>query len=234
MRWNAAGLDGVDGAKTIMNGTARHTVDALMIGSAVLFRNGETSAIAKHPVEGSVAIGALGLSGDEQVERAHGGPHMAVHLYPMDHHAFWREAVGGSELLGDPGAFGSNLAVGGLAEGDVHIGDRFRLGKALLEISQPRKPCWKIEHRFGIAGMVATILQTRRCGWYFRVLEKGEASAGDMLIKENEGDRNWTVARAFAAIWGEPGSFDRTAIKQLAECEALTPDIRKKLATRFG
>ncbi len=222
------------------------TVTALMIGKAAPFRDGETSAIAKHPVAGPVAIGALGLAGDEQVERAHGGPDMAVHLYPVDHHAFWAGEIGAHDLLDDPGAFGSNLAVSGLTENMVHIGDRFRLGTALLEISQPRKPCWKIEQRFGVKGMVATILQTGRCGWYFRVLESGIATAGDALFRIDAGDGGgsgdgdhsshgrWTVERAFAAIWGASGAFSNGEIARLAACRALTPDLKHQLAARLA
>lgn len=97
-----------------------------------------------------------GLAADEPADRrVHGGPEMALHLYPLDHHDWWRSAIGDHPALDEPGSFDSNLAVSGLTEDRVHIGDRFRLGTALIEVSQPRQPCWKIEHRFGHRGMVA-------------------------------------------------------------------------------
>ena len=147
-------------------------VEALLGGPPRAFRADEPSSIAKTPLPGRVAITRLGLMGDTQADQAnHGGPDMAVHLYPLDHHTFWHEQLGYHPLLDDPGAFGSNLAVRGLNEADLSIGDKLRLGTALLEVSRPRQPCWKIEHRFGTRGMVKAVLRSNRCGWYFRVLE---------------------------------------------------------------
>ncbi len=211
-----------------------YRITALMTGKAREFGERTRSAIAKRPVAGPVAIGRLGLAGDEQVEDAHGGPHMAVHLYPLAHHDYWRGAIGAHPLLDDPGAFGSNVAVDGLTERDVHIGDRFRLGTAQLEISQPRKPCWKIDSRFDRPGMVDAIIETGRCGWYFRVIEEGAAQAGDLLTRDERGDTEWTIAHAFDAIWARAKAFDAAAIRSLSECPALTPKIAEKLRGRVS
>ncbi len=209
-------------------------VTHICTGKAVPFRGDEKSAFAKSPVDGPVAITTLGIEGDEQADRkVHGGPHMAVHLYPRDHHVFWREEIGDHGLLGQPGAFGSNLSVAGLTEEQVCIGDRFRLGSALLEISQPRQPCWKIEHRFGLKGMVATILKTGRCGWYLRIIEEGTAQTGDTLEKVGSGVGDWTVARVFTLLWGDPKAASRTELQALAELETLTPRLREKAAARL-
>ena len=118
-------------------------VEALLGGASRPFRGEEASAIAKRPLTGLVTIHREGLSGDSQADRrVHGGPEKAVHCYPLDHHAAWRAVIGDHPLLDDPGAFGSNLAIRGLTEAQVHIGDRFRLGTALLELCQPRQPSW--------------------------------------------------------------------------------------------
>ena len=128
---------------------------AICTGQPKPFRGDETSAIDKHPVEGRVAIGRLGVAGDAVADhKHHGGPEMAVHQYPHDHYPMWRDVLGGHELLERPAAFGENIVAAGWTEDAVHIGDRFRIGTALLEISQPRQPCWKIEHRFGRKGMI--------------------------------------------------------------------------------
>ena len=105
-----------------------------------------------------------------------------MHLYPLAHHAFWRASIGELPLLGDPGAFGGNIAVEHFDETQVRMGERFRLGTPLLEVSQPRMPCATIEHRFERKGMVAAILESGRCGWYFRVIEEGEAAAEDAHV----------------------------------------------------
>ena len=126
---------------------------------------------------------------------------MAVHHYPRDHYAEWDAWLGGHDLLSRPAAFGENIVAEGLTEDAVHIGDRFRLGSALLEISQPRKPCWKIEHHFGRKGMVARIVKQHNCGWYYRVIEEGAAQAGDTLERVEKGHVQWSVAHVFAKFY---------------------------------
>ena len=209
----------------------RWTVEAVCTGTARPFNGAELSAIAKRPREGAVQVLSEGLAPDEQADRSvHGGPEMALHLYPLDHHAWWREQIGDHPALAEPGGFGSNLAVAGLTEDMVHIGDRFRLGSALIEISQPRQPCWKIEHRFGHKGMVAKIVQTGRCGWYFRVIEPGEVAAGDSLERVASGAADWSVARVFRALVAGKATPDELA--ELADLAPLTPRLREKAAAK--
>ncbi len=208
-------------------------LEAICTGTARPFNGAETSAIAKRPREGLVQVLEEGLAPDEQADRrVHGGPEMALHLYPLDHHAFWLEQIGDSDLRDEPGAFGSILAGRGLSEGDGHIGDRFRLGSALIEVSQPRQPCWKIEHRFGHKGMVATIIQTARAGWYYRVLEIGEVQAGDMLERVEVGEPDWSIARTFTALMA--GKATPKELEALAAMERLTPRLREKARTKLG
>lgn len=211
----------------------KHIVTAVCTGTARPFLGAETSAIAKRPREGAVQVLAEGLAPDEQADRTvHGGPEMALHLYPLDHHEWWRERIGEHPALDEPGGFGSNLAVAGLTEDMVHIGDRFRLGTALVEISQPRQPCWKIEHRFGHKGMVAAIVKSGRCGWYFRVLETGDAAAGDTLERVAVGAAEWSVARVFRALVA--GKATPEELAELADLEPLTPRLRARAAVGRG
>lgn len=208
------------------------TIEAVCTGTARPFNGAELSAIMKRPREGTVQVLAEGLAPDEQADRrVHGGPEMALHLYPLDHHAFWAEVLGGHELLAEPGAFGSNLAVTGLTEDMVHIGDRFRLGSALIEVSQPRQPCWKIEHRFGRTGMVARIIQTGRCGWYFRVIESGEVAADDSLERVVIGAPEWSVARVFRALVA--GKATQADYSELAALVPLSPKLRQRAAEKL-
>lgn len=209
-------------------------VAALMTGRSALLPDGKRSAIGKHPVLGPVRIGRLGLAGDMQVDkRHHGGPEMAVHIYPLAHHPFWRRTMGDHPLLGDPGAFGSNVAIESLDETLVRLGERFRLGGALLEISQPRMPCATIERRFQRKGMVAAILASGRCGWYFRVIEEGEAMAGDNLESIPDTGAPHTIRTAFAAIADPNGPFDSKLLMDLAECPQLSADWRAKAASKL-
>lgn len=209
-------------------------VAALMTGRSALLPGGKRSAIGKHPVPGRVRIGRLGLEGDVQVDRRHhGGPEMAVHLYPLAHHAFWRERLGDHPLLDDPGAFGGNIAVEGLDETQVRIGERFRLGSAVLEVSQPRMPCATIERRFERAGMVAAILESGRCGWYFRVVEEGEAQAGDMLAAIVGSGAPHSIRTAFTALAEPRAPADPALLEQLAQAHSLSAEWREKAAAKL-
>lgn len=208
-------------------------IQAVCTGTARPFHGAELSAFAKHPREGRVPVLSQGLAPDEQADRrVHGGPEQALHLYPLDHHAWWRGQIGDHPLLDEPGGFGSNLAVAGLTEEMVHIGDRFRCGTALIEVSRPRQPCWKIEHRFGCKGMVAATLSSGRCGWYFRVIETGEVAAGDRLERVAIGAAQWSVARVFRALVS--GKAHDAELAELAALPTLSPYLREKAAAKRG
>lgn len=209
-------------------------VASLCVGRAAIIAGGKRSAIAKHPVMGPVRIGILGLEGDTQVNRKyHGGPEMAVHLYPLAHHAFWRERLGDHPLLAEPGAFGSNIALDGLDETMVRIGERFQLGTAMLEVSQPRMPCATIERRFARQGMVEAILASGRCGWYLRVVEEGTAAAGDAMQAVPASGTRHTVRSVFRTLAVRSASGDPGLVEELAGCAALSPEWRAKAAARL-
>lgn len=209
----------------------RWTIEAVCTGTARPFHGAELSAFAKRPREGAVQIHAEGLAPDEQADRrVHGGPEMALHLYPLDHHAWWRGEIGDHPVLGEPGGFGSNLAVRAIDESSVHIGDRFTCGSALIEISQPRQPCWKIEHRFGAKGMVTRIIQSGRAGWYFRVIAPGEVAAGDSLRRIAIGAQDWSVARVFDCLVA--GKATPQELAELAILPGLSPRLQERAAAK--
>ncbi len=166
------------------------------------YARGSRSAIDKQPRAGKVFCGALGLAGDEQGDtRVHGGPDKAVHHYPSEHYAAWRAVLGAHPLLDAPAAFGQNLHTVGLTEADVCLGDRFRVGAALLEVSQARQPCWKLNERFGRPDMAARVQRTGRTGWYYRVLEEGELWAGAELLLQARPHPQWPLARLLEVLY---------------------------------
>ena len=210
------------------------SLSALCIGQPKPFRGEDTSAIDKHPVDGRVAIRSLGLAGDAVADpKYHGGPEMAVHHYPHDHYPIWRDYLGGHDLLSRYGAFGENIVATGLTENQVHIGDRFRIGGALLEISQPRQPCWKIEHWFARKGMIKHILRTHACGWYYRVIEEGEAEAGDAIERVEVGHAEWSVARVFAALFDPDDRTTPADLRAIVNLDRLCPQWRGKARDLF-
>jgi len=180
----------------------KFTLGPVFVGRPKPFRGEEQSAIWKHPVAGPVAVGPLGLAGDEQGDKLHhGGVEMAVHHYPREHYAAWAAEIGPHELLAAPGGFGENLSTDGLTEDQVWIGDTFRLGSALVEVSQGRQPCWKIDHKFQRKGITARVIETVRCGWYYRVLEPGAVAEGDTLELIERGHEGWSVALVFRTLF---------------------------------
>lgn len=182
-------------------------------------------------MQGLVAIGCEGLAGDQQADRVHhGGPDMAIHYYPRDHYGYWRDFLGDHALLDGPGALGENVASLGLVETAACIGDRYRLGTALVEISQGRKPCWKIDHRFGHKGMSAEVVRTGRAGWYFRVIEDGAVQAGDALQLLDRPHPEWSVARVFALIVAGGHKDDPGTLRDLAGLAPLSQDWRRRAA----
>ncbi|MBO6769221.1 MAG: MOSC domain-containing protein [Erythrobacter sp.] len=210
-------------------------VEALCVGLPKPFNGAELSAIDKRPVEGKVMIRSFGLEGDMVADtKNHGGVDMAVHHYPHDHYAGWGEWLGGHPLLSGPAAFGENLMASGLTEEQVRIGDRFRLGGALLEVSQPRQPCWKIEHRFGHKGMVARIVKQHVCGWYYRVVEEGEAQAGDPLERIEAGHDGWNVSRLFAKLYDPGHKATREELEDIAGLERLSAEWRTRIRRKLG
>ena len=181
-----------------MTGTSLSVrVDALLTGRAKPYtRAGSFSGIDKFPLSSSVHISELGLDGDEQGDpRVHGGQDKAVHHYPFQHYARWQEELGSLSLLQARGAFGENISTHGLDEGNVCIGDQFALGDALLEVSQGRQPCWKLNDRFDVPDMARRMQSTGRTGWYYRVLQAGSATAGDVLELKSRPFPEWTLRR---------------------------------------
>ncbi len=138
------------------------------------------TGIFKVPTSSRVRVHRLGLEGDEQADlEVHGGPLKAVYAYPSEHYAFWRGQLPGVDLPW--GAFGENLTTTGLSEDGVRVGDRFRIGSAVLAATKPRFPCYKLGVKFGRPDIVDRFLASGRTGFYFQVLEEGELGIGDAI-----------------------------------------------------
>jgi MOSC domain-containing protein YiiM len=134
----------------------------------------------KLPVEGGVAVGPLGLDGDVQADRrVHGGPDKAVYSYAIEDVEWWEEQLGRS--LG-PGFFGENLTLREVNVSGARIGERWEVGGAVLEVSEPRRPCWKLQAKVGEARFIKRFAQAGRPGAYLRVLQLGEVRAGDAVV----------------------------------------------------
>ena len=188
------------------------------------------TGIFKEPVAGPVMLRILNLDGDQQADLSvHGGVHKAVYAYPSEHYDFWRNELPDMNL--PFGMFGENFTTEGLREDSVNIGDRFRVGKAELMVTQPRLPCYKLGIKFGRADMVKRFLVSRRTGFYFAVVQEGEVETGneiELLERDKNGLTVADVTRLHA--------FEKDDLKTLRralETEALPASWRDYFRQRI-
>ena len=188
-----------------------------------------TTGFFKKPVDGPVHLERTNLAGDAQADlQNHGGPEKAVNVYPAEHYPYWERELG---LTGLPqGAFGENFTIKGLLEVDVCIGDVFEVGDALVQVSQPRQPCWKLARRWRIKELALMVQETGRTGWYFRVLREGTVQARTKLLLIKRPCPEWTVAAANEVMHRRV--HDLEAARALSTCPALSSRWREKLEHR--
>ncbi|MCZ6671289.1 MAG: MOSC domain-containing protein [Acidobacteria bacterium] len=182
------------------------------------------TGIFKEPVRGRVRLGTMNLAGDSQAAReVHGGIHKAVYVYTLENYEYWKRELGRDEL--PHGQFGENFTVEGMSEGEVHVGDVFRVGGAMVEVTQPRQPCFKLGIRIGMAEFPRMFLRSGRVGFYLRVLIEGEVGAGDRIERLKVDPRRMTVARIHALF-----NFNRQNVEGARKAigiPALSPDWRE-------
>lgn len=216
-------------------------IESLLIGGPKPFHaDGTQSAMARAPVERAVMLHKHGFEGDRVADTSvHGGVDKAVHFYPSEHYSNWiayfEEQGVSHPLLERPGAFGENISAAGLTEDAIRIGDRFRIGKALVEIAQGRQPCWKIDHHFGMRGLTAAVIKTGRSGGYFRVIEEGLVAPSDRVEQVEQADHDWTVERVFRLLIGGGYKADgaKAQLIALAKLESLAENWRSR-ASKLG
>jgi len=168
------------------------------------------TSIFKSPVAGRVAVRQHNIEGDRQSDlTVHGGPNKAVYCYPGEHYRYWKEQLPDMDL--PYGVFGENLTTEGITEDEVSIGDRFRVGSAVLQVTQPRMPCFKLGIRFGRADMVKRFWQSGRSGIYFAVVDEGDVAAGDLVERIAEGPEQISMADVVRLYRGDETSAELLA-----------------------
>jgi MOSC domain-containing protein YiiM len=192
-------------------------------------QNGQptTSAIWKEPVSGRVAVRGVNVEGDDQADRSvYGGPDAAVYAYAAEDTEWWEAEL--DRPLG-PGAFGENLTTRGIDVNGALIGERWRIGTVLLEITAPRIPCWKLAKRMEDPRFVKRFAQARRFGGYFRILEEGELAAGDAIEVVELPDHGVTVRMV-----GDAYLFDHDLAEHILEAPALAATWRAWAEGRYS
>ena len=188
------------------------------------------TSIWKPPVDGRVHVATLNLDGDAQSDlTVHGGVDKAVYAYPSEHYAYWRREL--PDLEFPWGAFGENLTVEGMRENELRIGDRFRIGSAEFVVTQPRMPCYKLGVRFDRPDMVKRVMQSRRMGFYFAVLEEGDVGAGDAIVQTARGESDLTVADVVELYATDEGNQDQ--LRRATETSALPESWRDYFRKRL-
>ena len=196
-------------------------------------RKGEpvSTGIFKKPVTGQVILGTLNLDGDRQADLSvHGGVSKAVYAYPSEHYDFWRRELPDMELPW--GMFGENFTTEGLTESELNIGDQFRIGSALVAVTEPRMPCYKLGIRFGRVDIIKRFLASERTGFYLSVLKEGEVAAGDRfeLIEKN---RESVSVRDITRLYTrEKDNLD--LLRRAIEVEALPEGWRSYFQNRVA
>ncbi|WP_341663166.1 MOSC domain-containing protein [Vibrio sp.] len=191
-------------------------VNSVLVGKAEVFAHGARSAIDKKVVEGRQSVSFLGLVGDEQGDpRFHGGVEKALHIYPTEHYSKWVKELGDRDIFHHIGAFGENISSSGVTEKDICIGDKIRIGSTLLEVSQGRMPCWKLNVRFDQKDMAKRLQNSLRTGWYFRVIQEGNIGQDDDIILCDRPYPEWSLARIMSPIF--EGCLDITELQRLAQ-----------------
>lgn len=210
------------------------TIDHLFAGgTGYLDQEGHRSGIFKRRTLDRVRVEVEGIVGDEQADRrVHGGPEKAVHQYAFENYAKIAQAFPHSSSLLVPGSLGENISAKDLSESNVHIGDMFRVGSAIFQVSQPRSPCWKINHRFGEERMSVYVAQSRITGWYYRVLTPGEIQAGDgITLLERQTDR-FSIEQFWRVQLSHRPSVDD--LIELIAVPGLAEEWKKRLRERVA
>src|SRR5271157_139698 len=188
------------------------------------------TAIFKSPAEGPVAVGKLNLEGDEQGDpTVHGGVDKATYAYPYEHYTYWQSQLPDYSLT--LGNFGENLTIAGLSEETIHIGDQLQIGTALFTVTQPRTPCYKLGVRFNRKDMTRRFYESRRFGFYLRVLREGTLQAGAAVNVAHRDPNAVSVADVVRLFTGD--SRDPDLLRRAMKLSTLPESWRDELQDRL-
>lgn len=193
------------------------------------------TGIFKQPVSGRIAVNQVNLAGDQQVDlENHGGEHKAVYGFASEHYPFWQHKLALDDLAF--GQFGENLTIDGLDEKRLCIGDQIQVGQTILEITQPRVPCFKLGMAFGLDTMPRLFVENAATGIYFRVIKTGTVAAGDMVTRTFRHPDNVTVHALFRAYFDKHLLIEekKETLKKALVIHALSTEWRDKIEARLS
>jgi MOSC domain-containing protein YiiM/ferredoxin-NADP reductase len=209
----------------------RHTLTSHLYLQKSLGNGKIEAAIYKGPLTGPVEICETGIPTDEHAFHLHGGPDKALLHYCTSHYDEWKKELPASEHHFKPGAFGENLFNREVSEMNLCIGDRLSIGEIIVEVSEPRGPCYKLNHRFEVKDMAKRTQTLLRTGWMYRIIKTGTVEAGDMISLLERPHPEWTVARVMYYLFIETNNVEM--MKQIVQLPQLGWDVKGKFQKRL-
>lgn len=190
-----------------------------------------STGIFKEPVAGRVMLRTTNLDGDRQADLSvHGGPNKAVYGYPSEHYAYWRAELPDQTL--EWGAFGENFTTEGLLETEVSIGDRYRVGSAVVMVQTPRLPCFKLAAKFQRDDILKRFLHSGRSGFYFSVVEEGEVGVGDDFEFLGGEPSSVTIAEMVRLYFSD--AADLASLQRAVQVRILPAGWRERYQARIA
>ncbi|MBZ8123225.1 MOSC domain-containing protein [Bacillus thuringiensis] len=207
-------------------------VKSINIGKVENLSYGKTvisTAIRKRPVQGRIFLTKIGLIGDEQAYKDHGGKDKALCVYSYNRYAYWNNII---HNMIDDSLFGENITVYGLTEEKVHIGDIFAFGEAVIQVSEPRNPCYKLAKKYDVPNLAFEMQQTGYTGFLCRVLQEGNVSASDCLQLVASHPKRVSISQVNHVKFHN--KYNKEALERIIEVDALSDSLRELLLKRLN
>lgn len=192
-----------------------------------------STGIFKRPIVGPIFVAKENLKSDQQADlKNHGGEHKAVYAFSSDHYPYWRNVLQKSDLK--PGIFGENLTISGFDESTLHIGDQLNIGQCILEVTQPRIPCFKLGIAVGNKNMPRLFVENFATGAYLRVIREGLIEVGNEVAVINKNAFNLSIKSLFRAYFDKNYKKSKHVMEQALLIPELSPEWKKKLSVRLS
>lgn len=213
----------------------RPLISSLHVGKIQRLANTEyLSAINKQRVTDPQKVSKLGLINDEQSDKInHGGEEKAIHQYAFENYEYWKTSLPGISKLCHSGAFGENICSLGMKEDTVMIGDIYQVGSCILEVSQARQPCWKLNYYFQCSNMSLRVQESLRTGWYYRVLEEGSIQQGDTIELIDRPHPEYSLTYLLKILYKKENCLDNEILSNLIKIKSLALSWKKIFSNRL-
>ncbi len=193
---------------------------------------GVDTAINKQPVSGDIYLNKQGLTNDECADtKHHGGIERALHQYPKEHYAYWQQHYPNTKTPWQVPGMGENLSTFGMTEESVHIGDQYQIGDAIIEVSQPRSPCFKVNRKWDQTDLSMKMQMLSKCGWLYRVIKPGLIPVNTTMAMISRDENSLSVKAICDIYFGDP--LNKNGLDKLLKLDKLSSSWREKIITRL-